>query len=133
LLNHYGALADLFLSLWESHPNDEAYQKSALGMGKALQSFARLFPIGKSRAALCQGKIMYMNGKHEQAQKTWEQALPIARALALPYDTGLLHLTLGRYGEPTAREQHLKEALNTFTKIQAHYAISLVHDATQQA
>jgi hypothetical protein len=133
LLHHYGALTEIYLSLWETHPDDSTYQKSAQAMYKALQSFARVFPIGKPRAALCQGKFLYLSGKPEPATRLWDSTLPIAREMVMPFDEGLLLLALGRYGEPTTRSQHLTEALNVFTRIHASYAINLVQDAMRQA
>ncbi len=133
LLHHYGELGELFLKMWEDNPNETTYRQSAQLMCKALKAFARVFPIGKARSALCQGRLLYLSGKPEAAERLWEHAMPFASKLAMPYDTGLLHLALGRYGTQSTRTQHLNNALEIFTNLHAKHAISLVNNTSQQA
>ena len=132
LLHHYGVLAMFFLAMSESNPQETPYQQSAQAMCKALQGFARVFPIGRPRAALGKGQLLHLNGKSEQAENVWKQALPIAHNLAMPYDTALLHLALGIYANPSERKWNLTSALDIFTQLQASHDVTRTQNALQQ-
>jgi hypothetical protein len=104
--------------------------------GKALQKFVRVFPIGQPRAWLYRGQQAWLSGRQGTAQKAWQKSLVTAKRLSMPYEQGLAHLEIGRHvpasGKSlTAREQHLAQAHDIFTKLGASPDLARVEQALQ--
>jgi tetratricopeptide (TPR) repeat protein/tRNA A-37 threonylcarbamoyl transferase component Bud32 len=123
LMQHYAAAAQIFLTLWETGApvsSTEALQQSARQACRIMTRFARIFPIGKARAALCQGWLEYLQGKKEKAQQTWERAIAVAIGMGMPYEEALLHFELGRKSQ---QAEHLRRALALFEQLEASYYV----------
>jgi tetratricopeptide (TPR) repeat protein len=124
LMQHYAAPAETFLTLWESGApmdNPEDLKKSAQQACKMIGRFARVFPIGKTRAALCQGWLEYLQGSRDKARKTWERALSIASSIGMPYEEALLRFEIGRHPDSRGRTEQLRKALTIFEQLGASY------------
>jgi len=76
-----------------------------------LRSFGRIFPIGKPRARLWQGRLARLSGRTEWAQAAWRAGLASAERLGMPFEAALAHSELSRHGagEPQ-RQWHLEQA-----------------------
>ena len=122
LMQHYAAAAETFLTLWESGAqvatSQESLQQVAQQACQMVARFARVFPIGKSRAALCKGWLEYLQGKPEKARQSWERALSAGSGMGMPYEEALLHFEIGRHSQQT---EHLRRALAIFEQLGANY------------
>jgi tetratricopeptide (TPR) repeat protein len=124
LMQHYAAPAETFLTLWElgapvGSPAD--LQKSTQQACKMVSRFARVFPIGKARAALCQGWLEYLQGNRDKAKKRWESALSKASSIGMPYEEALLSFEIGRHSDNPGQAEHLRKALTIFEQLGASY------------
>lgn len=76
---------------------------------EAMMKFARVFPIGEPRAWLWQGWFDQLSGHPLKARRAWQKSLALAGRLAMPYEQGLAHSSLGQSLPPDdpARSRHL--------------------------
>lgn len=121
LMPHYSATAEVYLSLWESGSLVAAPQFLETSARQACQManrFAKLFPIGQARAALCQGWLAYLQGNSSKAKQIWERAIATASQMKMPYESALLHYEIGRH---TNDSTHLQQALTLFEQLEADY------------
>lgn len=133
----YAAPPAVFLSLWQFGeylntlpPGSKALafsvedcKNEAARALKYLHQYARIFPIGRPRAALWQGFYDWLNGKPEKAFRSWEKGLEIARALGLPWDEARICYEIGRR-KPAGdklRQTHLQSAEKIFIRLGAEY------------
>ncbi|MBZ0303719.1 MAG: DUF2791 family P-loop domain-containing protein [Anaerolineae bacterium] len=124
LLQHYAAVAEIYLALWESGAQSPGYaagefERRARAAVKILRQFARTFPIGQPRAARSQGLLEQLEGHPQKARHTWETGLAAARTLRMPYDEALLLFEIGRRNQSQA--DYLRRALGQFTQLEADY------------
>ncbi|MBM2848389.1 MAG: putative adenylate/guanylate cyclase [Anaerolineales bacterium] len=123
----FAGAAEVYLSLWEAEgksqiPNSKIQmQTSAQQACKALQNFARAYPVGQPRARLYQGWYEWLEGKPIQAFGTWQTSLGVAGQLAMPYEQGLAHYEIGRHASGEERQKHLSRALEIFEQLGAAY------------
>jgi tetratricopeptide (TPR) repeat protein len=125
LMPHYSAAAETYLTLWETGASaaaPEELQASARQACQMAARFAKLFPIGKARAALCQGWLEHLQGS-SKAKLTWEKAIVVASSMKMPYEEALLHFELGRH---TSDKSHLLRALEMFEQLGAIYYIDRI-------
>jgi class 3 adenylate cyclase/tetratricopeptide (TPR) repeat protein len=137
----YAAPPAVFLRLWqlgpEFPPTPDALtfslqdcQREAKRALKDLRQYARLFPIGQPRAALCQGIYAWLTGHPEKAFRHWEQGLETAKRLGLPWEEGRLHYEMGlRLPRAADRQNHLRAAEQIFTQIEAAFDQKRVRQA----
>jgi eukaryotic-like serine/threonine-protein kinase len=120
LLQHYGMVAEILLTHWE---NDRASANAALArqIVSAMRKFSQVFPIGRPRAALCQGWAMAIENRQEQAIRIWQRGLQDAGRLVLPYEQARLHALLGRY---TRNTTHSAQAAAIFERLGAHHDVA---------
>ena len=139
----YAGFAEVYLAMWESSPHpqplshrgrqergagqaapeSDALRRSARRAIKALNKFAKVFPLAQPRALLWRGLSLWLDGKPDKARMLWEESLAEAERLALPYDQGLAHFEIGRRLTPDdpARAQHLNRAVERFAQIGAEF------------
>ncbi len=125
-LEGYAAPAELFLKLWEAATerpsgNHKELAKFARRACKILHKYARVFPIGRSRAWLWQGLFNWLSGKPGQAFKAWQKSLNQAQQLKMPFEEGLAHFEIGRHlpADNPARQEQLDRAIQIFEQIEA--------------
>jgi class 3 adenylate cyclase/tetratricopeptide (TPR) repeat protein len=118
LLEGYAGVAEVYLSLWENGQDSREIRQAAQRACLALRRFARVFPIGKPRARLWQGRLAQLSGRTEWAQAAWRAGLVSAERLGMPYEAALAHAELGRHGagEPQ-RQWHLEQAQTLLHKL----------------
>ncbi len=90
---------------------------------KSLHQYARIFPIGRPRAALWQGFYEWMTGNQDKAFSTWKKGLDTATSLGLPWEIGRIHYEIGRRktAKDPASAVHLKQAAEIFTQLASEY------------
>jgi hypothetical protein len=120
--SNYGALleyaspAEVFLTLWEVEYPEPGLPSWARRACAALQSYARVFPIGRPRALLWKGTLAWLSGKRRRAHTAWQESVAAAESLQMPYDQGLAHFEIGRHlaDGDGARLSHLEQARDLF-------------------
>lgn len=114
----YSNVAYIYLVLWErSGTQGETSDIKALARQacRALNQFAQIHPIGKSRAFLWQGLYDWLDGKTRSAQKNWQKSLLEAQKLSMPYDEALAYREIGRHTTDAKRDLNLARANEIFS------------------
>ena len=111
LLEGYAGVAEVYLSLWETGQDSSDTRRAARQTCRALRRFARVFPIGKARARLYQGRLAQLSGQAERARAAWRASLAAAQRLGMPFEAALAHSQLGRHAAGELQGQwHLEQA-----------------------
>jgi hypothetical protein len=79
-------------------------------LSKALDKFARVFPIGKPASLRAQGWVRWLQGKPASARAAWLASAEAAHALSMPFEEGAARLDLVRHGAPEGEVGALAEA-----------------------
>ncbi len=133
-LEGYAGMVETYLSLWETGSlKGEAgkiRQRSKWSLGE-LRKLARVFPVGRPRAALWQGAYEWLEGNRTRAGGSWQRALAIARDLGMPYEEANCYLQIGRHAEPgdPSRRDHLRRAEALFAELGAGYGLAAARGA----
>jgi class 3 adenylate cyclase/tetratricopeptide (TPR) repeat protein len=111
----YAAVAEVCLELWERAPRDAAAAARARKACRALHAFAAIFPIGRPRAWLYQGRLDWQQGRKARARRAWQKSLRFAEQLEMPFEVALSRFELGRHmALQHARTTHLRTASQAF-------------------
>ncbi len=112
----YAAAAEVCLDLWEQAPEDARLARFAHMACKGLEQYAAIFPIGKPRALLHRGRMLWLQGKKAKAIRLWRQSLSLSETLGLPFDRALAQSSLGRHLDAAdpERQAHLNRAREGF-------------------
>ncbi len=123
-LPSYGAIAEVFCSMWASRPAAlTAALKAGAGRScKALARYTRVFPIGQPQLWLYRGLYAWLDGKRPQAQTAWARSLAAAERLGMRYDQARAHAMIASHLpiDHQARPGHLAKAIDLFTQIGAN-------------
>lgn len=97
----------------------------------ALDAYARVFPVARSRALTWRGLLHSINGDTAKAERCWRRSAEQAEALGLRFDQGLAHLEWGRHLPPgsNARQIQLARARAVFQAMNNAYLVGQVDDA----
>jgi tetratricopeptide (TPR) repeat protein len=122
----YAAVAETYLSLWETHPHNPppTFKRRSLRQAcRALRSYARVFPIGKPQAYLWRGLFEQQSGRRFLAKRLWAKSLAAAERLEMTYPQGLAHYQIGRHlpCDHPDRVRHLRRAVDIFAQLGATY------------
>ncbi|MNK57218.1 Adenylate cyclase 1 [compost metagenome] len=96
----YAATAEVCLELWERDPQDAALATHARKACQGLHAFAAVFPIGKPRALLYQGRYDWLRGRKAAARRAWQRSLSLSETLTMPFEQALAHFEIGRHLDP---------------------------------
>ncbi|MEI7556465.1 adenylate/guanylate cyclase domain-containing protein [Candidatus Chlorohelix sp.] len=120
----YSGVAEVYLGLWESESSTRAAKEFRFSLGeihdstlkacKAMDKYARIFPIGLPRATLYRGLYYWLSGNTDKAHKLWISSLRHALRLGMPYEQGLAHFEIGRHSYGEERKTHLNCAIEIF-------------------
>lgn len=109
---------EVYLKLQAHGYGDTSLQKRIKQASKLLNSYARVFTIGKPRTHLLRGVHALQQGKEVKAQKIWQKGLEIAESLSMPYEQGRLHFQLGEHAQEKAdRDFHSQRAIAIFEEL----------------
>jgi len=122
-LEGYGSQVEVYMRMLESQAGSASLKKSALQSVKAMEKFARVFPLGESRALIWKGVYQWLTGKADRAHALWQAGLSAAEQRAIPYDQALAHYEIGRHlkADDPKRRQHLQTALEIFDQLGTAY------------
>jgi tetratricopeptide (TPR) repeat protein len=128
--NGYFGVARTYLALWEAEAeaSESTYAEAARNACRALDRFARTFPIGRPAAALCRGHALWRRGARQRALRAWRKGLKAAEQVQLPYSLGLLHYELARHlpQVDTKRRNHAERARKIFEQLGADFDLRRV-------
>lgn len=120
----YSGVAEVYLGLWESESSTSAAKGFRFSLGeirdstlkacKAMDKYARIFPIGLPRATLYRGLYYWLSENTVKAHKLWNNSLSHAMRLDMPYEQGLAHFEIGRHSHGEERKTHLNCAIEIF-------------------
>ncbi|MCP4357229.1 MAG: AAA family ATPase [Chloroflexi bacterium] len=123
----YANPAEVYLALWVQAYQEPSLPKLAQQACKTLNSYARIFTIGKPRAYLMQGLYAWRKGKKRKAHQLWQKGLTAAEPLNMPYEQGRLHYEIGRHADEFVDQQnYLQKALAIFKRLGATYDLNQV-------
>jgi hypothetical protein len=132
----YAGTAEVHMALWEAAVTGQNSKAKDLKAGaqqacRALQGYARVFPIGQPCAYLWQGVLEWESGRRGRARKWWAKSLRAAEKLDMPYPAGLAHFEIGQRLPLTdpARLRHLTRACRLFTRLGATYDLERAQEA----
>ncbi|MBN1210156.1 MAG: protein kinase [Myxococcaceae bacterium] len=129
LLTHWG------LAL-EAGKREEAreLEKKAQRVLKLERSWARTNRIGRPQLLLHQGQVEWYQGHRPRAQRTWQQALRLAKQEGQPFYEALAHLWLGRASSPGSPQcaAHLTRARQLLSDCGAALHLTQAEAAPEQ-
>ncbi len=135
-LEGYAGVAETYLALWEAGIKEVGQEtlaaRSKWACGE-LHRLARVFPVGRPRAALWQGVYDWLKGDPARAGRSWKRALALAQELDMPHEEAYCNLQIGLHaqaGDP-ARRRHLTRAAELFTAIGAAHGLTLASTALE--
>ena len=99
-----------------------------------MKRFAGVFPVGRPRWAILEGRRSWLAGRRGRAQRLWRRALTSATQLDMPYEEGLAHYQIGSHLDANDAERavHLEAAREIFGRIQAARALAAVDLASER-
>ncbi|HMA38211.1 MAG TPA: adenylate/guanylate cyclase domain-containing protein [Chloroflexia bacterium] len=132
-LGGYAAVAEVYLAAWEAEIQARggarrSTERRAARACRALQGYARVFPIARSRAWISTGVYQWLAGRPGPAHRAWRRALRQARAFGMPYMAALAHYEIGRHLPVThpARAGHLARARLLLRRLGAAYDLAQI-------
>ncbi len=117
----YAGPAEAYLSLLEAgQAGTHGRRQTADALGR-LRGYASVFPVGRPRSALLEGRHHWLRGKPDAANRSWRNAIRLAEELSMPYELALAHYELARHLDPQdpARAGHLAASRDLFNRLQA--------------
>ena len=128
-LEGYAGVAETFTRLFEAGVKSSearSLHRAASQGVRALERSARLFPVGKPRAALCRGQLLWVKRRRSKAFRVWRRGLRMAESLAMPLEQALLLETIAARLDSTdpERRQILRRAISLFEKLDARQHLS---------
>jgi class 3 adenylate cyclase/tetratricopeptide (TPR) repeat protein len=130
----YVGPAEVYLEAWERDPSLREEPRRAAEALARMKRFANVFPVGRPRWAILEGRRSWLQGRTGQALRLWRRALATATELDMPHEQGLAHYEIGRHldsADPD-RAVHLQAARETFSRIKAAYAMAAVDQAAER-
>lgn len=95
MLESYATMGGVYLTLVETQPQKCADYLPRVEAGwHTLRGFARLYPVGKPRSLIWQGRLSALKGDHDRAQQFYRQAIEAARELGMTYEQWLAERTM---------------------------------------
>ena len=117
----YAGPAEAYLTLWETGQSGADVQSRAADALGRLRAYAKVFPVGRPRSALLEGRHHWLRGRRDAAMRSWDRAIQLAERLSMPYEQGLAHYDIARHLEPTdaAQANHLAASRDLFDRLHA--------------
>jgi tetratricopeptide (TPR) repeat protein len=122
-LNGYFGVARTYLALWESADQGSPPNTPRLAVQacRALERYARTFPVGRPGAAICRGLASWLAGRKRSALSTWKHGVRVAQRIGMPFEQGVLHYEIARHldrAHPDC-QMHLSLACELFERADA--------------
>jgi class 3 adenylate cyclase/tetratricopeptide (TPR) repeat protein len=135
-LEGYSGAVEVYLDQWESvaaagscAPRE--LKRRARRACRALDGFARVFPIARPRAALWGGRRAWLRGQAPRAFVRWRVGLEAAERLGMPLEQGLLHAEIARRAALPGPllAPHIERAGEIFSRLGAEDELARLGDA----
>ncbi len=129
----YAFTAEVLLRVSEQGRSGVA--RRARAACRALDSFARSFPLARPRALWCRGLLRKLQGRPRVGQAARAASLAVATTLEMPYEQARAHLQIAQNlpVHDAARQHHLDEARLTFIRLGAADELRRTRLATEAA
>jgi class 3 adenylate cyclase/tetratricopeptide (TPR) repeat protein len=125
LFEGYTGVAEVHLDRWAAGDRSPATKQAVRQASTSLHTFARIFPIGRPRDRLVNGRLLQLSGRPRRARAAWRASLSAARRLGMPLDAALAHAELGRLLAGTPQGHwHLEQARTL------QHQLGVPHDGT---
>jgi tetratricopeptide (TPR) repeat protein len=133
----YAGAAEVYLTQWESNreasgPENPAMIDAARQAVKDLNSYARVFHLGKPRAYIWQGLFQWLSGSERKASTSWSRAVTAARSMQMPYDEALARYMIGRHSEEPVADKQLARAIEMLDQMEVSYDLGLAQAALER-
>lgn len=126
----YFTLPKVLLELVEIRDADDSEEllDQATWAVEQLRTFARVYPIGRPRAAIMDGQLDFLKGKRSRAVKAWRKAIRLSIDMEMPLETALAHFQRGRHlpAEDEGRTEHLSAAEEIYSRHSSRTGVELV-------
>ncbi len=137
LFDAYANVAEVCIALWEeailsgSDIEAKELKSNALQASQALRKYASTFPISQPRAWLYRGVCHWLQGQRRRARRAWRKSLEHADKVDMPYEKALAHYEIGQLlpVHDAQRQEHLTQAINLFTQLDAAYDLQRAQEA----
>jgi hypothetical protein len=118
-LEGFAGVAEARFGAAESDPADRRARAAAADALAALRKYSKLYPIGRPRTALFEGRVHHLAGRPGKAVRVWRDGLALAGRLRMPLDASLLHEALGRHlpAGSAERREHLCAAAALYERL----------------
>lgn len=122
-ISGYTGPALVYLDLWEHKDHTSELAKRANRAVRSLGKYSRVFPIGKPRFSLYQGRYAWLMNNPRRARQKWQESLALATSLEMPYEQGLAHYEIARGAAAgdAGRQQHRERAIEIFSHVGAAF------------
>jgi tetratricopeptide (TPR) repeat protein len=126
--------AEVYLEAWE---RDQPFRDEPARAAEALvrmKRFANVFPVGRPRWSILEGRSSWLRGRRGRAFRLWRRALALATELDMPYEEGLARFEIGRHLDPIDAERttQLEAAREIFSRIHAARALAAIDPAAER-
>jgi class 3 adenylate cyclase/tetratricopeptide (TPR) repeat protein len=121
----YVGPADVYLTLLEQgHPFHNGPARTAEALAR-MRKYAGIFPIGRPRSAMLEGRHRWLSGSRRGALASWRRALALAETLSMPFEAALAHLELARHlDDGDERAIHLAAASETLRRLEVRRVVA---------
>ena len=92
MLESYAAMGDVYLTLAEKSAE---YLPQAEATSRLIKRYSALYPIGKPRSLLWQGRLLALKGDTAKANTLYQQALDAAETMQMSYEVDLAKRYIG--------------------------------------
>jgi class 3 adenylate cyclase/tetratricopeptide (TPR) repeat protein len=115
-LEGLAGVAEVRLAQAEAGPGIGQAVRAARFAVAVLRKYARVFPIGRPRAALFEGRLQLLMQRGTRAVRSWQKGLNEAMRLQMPLEEALLHAALARPPAPESY-RHRAAAVRLFEQL----------------
>ncbi len=122
----YAALFEIYIGLWENEfdtAKKNSLNKKLKMVRKTLKEFGLMYPVGRVRHALLEGKYHQYNSNLPRAMKYWTKALKLAERYDTPLVAAQAHWEFARAlpKEDPTQAHHEQQAREIFQRNHAEY------------
>jgi tetratricopeptide (TPR) repeat protein len=120
-LEGFAGVVEARLAQAEHQSNDKTPRKAVKAALTAFKKYAKLYPMGRPRAAYFDGRVHLLEGSPARALRCWREGLALAVAVRVPFDEAILHDILSRHtpADSPERKTHFDEAVKLYERIGA--------------
>jgi hypothetical protein len=108
-IESYALVGQTFADLWQAGPAGRDLKRLALEANRAMAKFAKVFPAGRPRALLLDGRLADIRGRRAHAEKQWRRSLQVATQLEMEPDRAAALRMLGLANDSSPQDPNNEE------------------------